>query len=116
MGERAGRHRTASRRLQDFCHSGLPIPLSLEAGPKIIDRGSHALVPHYEAIATLARQATGGAIDATPWDCQNAWHRLWTLRPTPVSLYRLHPKRAPEALAALIEAWQGISVSDGSGV
>lgn len=60
IGALAGLHRTSRRLLQDFCHSVLHIPMSLGAGQKIIARVSHALVPHYEAIAPLARHATVG--------------------------------------------------------
>jgi transposase len=60
-------HRTSRRRVQAFCHSVLHIPLSLGAIQKIIDRTSQALVPHYEAIATLARPAPVGYSDEIPW-------------------------------------------------
>ena len=116
IGEFAGMHRTSRRLIQDFCHSVLHIPMSLGAVQKIIDRVSYAIVPHYEAIATLARPATVGDSDETPWDCHNAWHGLWPLSPTTVSLSLIHPHRSHEAFAALIEAWQGILVSDGDGV
>ena len=66
IGALAGMHRTSRRLIQDFCHSVLPIPMSLGAVHKIIDRVSHALLPHYEALATLARHATVGSIDETP--------------------------------------------------
>ncbi len=113
IGALAGMHRPSRRLIQDFCHSVLNIPRSLGAVQKSIDRVSHALVPHYEAMATLARQATVGSIDETPWDCQNALHWLWTLSTKTVSLYLMHPHRSKEAFAALIEDWQGIVVSDG---
>ena len=116
LGARAGLPRTARRRIQDFCHSVLHSPISLGAVQKILARGSHASVPHSEAIATLARPATVGDSDETPWDCHNAWHGLWPLSPTTVSLSLIHPHRSHEAFAALIEAWQGILVSDGDGV
>jgi len=35
----------------------LPIPMSLGAVQKIVDRVSESLVPHYELIAEWARQA-----------------------------------------------------------
>ena len=57
IGELAGMHRTPWRLVQDFCHSVLHIPISLGAVQKVINRASQAIVPHYEAIATLARQA-----------------------------------------------------------
>src|SRR5215831_7258845 len=72
IGELAGMHRTSWRLVQDFCHSVLNLPISLGAVQKIIQRTSQALVPHYEAIATLAHQAKVGYIDETPWYCHNA--------------------------------------------
>jgi transposase len=116
IGELAGMHRTSRRLIQDFCHSVLRIPMSLGAVQKIIDRVSHALLPHYEAIATLARHAPVGYVDETPWYCQNALHWLWTLSTDTVSLYLIHPNRSKEAFFALIELWQGLLVSDGYGV
>ena len=90
--------------------------MSLGAVQKVIDRVSQAILPHYEAIATLARQAPVGYIDETPWYCQNALQWLWTLTTETVSLYLIHPHRSKEAFFALIEDWQGILVSDGYGV
>jgi hypothetical protein len=63
----------------DFCHTVLNIPVSLGAVQKLIDWVSSAILPHYEAIATLARQARVGYIDETPWYCQHALNWLWTL-------------------------------------
>ena len=116
IGELAGMHRTSRRLIQDFCHSVLHIPMSLGAVQKIIDRVSYAILPHYEAIATLARHATVGYIDETPWYCHNALHWLWTLSTNTVSLSLMHPNRSKEAFAALMEEWQGIVVRDGYGV
>jgi len=82
----------------------------------VINRASQAIVPHYEAIATLARQAPVGSSDATPWYCHNTLPWLWTLTTATVSLSLIHPHRSTEAFAALIEDWQGILVSDGYGV
>ena len=45
--------------------------MSLGAVQKIIDRVSYAILPHYEAMATLARHATVGYIDETPWYYQH---------------------------------------------
>ncbi len=73
--------------------SVLPLPISLGAVQKLIDRTSQAIMPHYEAIATLARQATVGYIDETPWYCRNALHWLWTLTTDTVSLSLIHPNR-----------------------
>jgi len=116
IGELAGIHRTSWRLVQDFCHSVLHIPISLGAVQKVINRVSQAIVPHYEAIATLARQAPVGYIDETPWYCHNTLQWLWTMTTATVSLYLIHPNRSKDAFLALIEEWQGILVSDGYGV
>ena len=116
IGELGGMHRTSRRLIQDSCHSVLRIPMALGTVQKIIDRVSHAILPHYEAIATLARQTPVGYVDETPWYCQNALNWLWTLSTETVSLYLLHPNRSKDAFFALIEQWQGLLVSDGYGV
>lgn len=116
IGELGGMHRTSRRLVQDFCHSVLHIPMSLGAVQKVLDRASQALVPHYEAIATLARQAPVGYIDETPWYCRNTLQWLWTMTTETVSLYLIHPHRSKDAFFTLIEEWQGILVSDGYGV
>lgn len=116
IGELAGMHRSSRRLIQDFCHSVLRIPMSLGAVQKLIDRVSNAILPHYEAIARVARQAPVGYIDETPWYCQNALNWLWTLSTDTVSLYLIHPNRSKDAFLALIEDWQGLLVSDGYGV
>jgi transposase len=66
IGELGGLHRTSRRLVQDFCHSLLHLPISSGAIQKVIDWASQALVPHYEAMAPLARQASVSYIDATP--------------------------------------------------
>lgn len=116
IGALAGIPRPSWRLVQDFCHSVLPIPISLSAVHQVINRGSQAILPHYEAMATWARQAPGGSIDETPWYCHTALQWLWTMTTDTVSLYLMHPNRSTEAFVALIEAWQGILGSDGYGV
>jgi transposase len=116
IAELAGMHRTSWRLIQDFCHSVFDLPLSLGAVQKIIQRVSHAIVPHYEAIATLAHQAPVGYIDETPWYCQNALHWLWIMATDTVAYYRIDPHRSTDTFLALIDEWQGILVSDGYGV
>jgi len=116
VGELSAMHRSSRRLIQDFCHSVLPLPISLGAVQKVIDRASHAIVPHYAAIAALARRANVGYIDETPWYCQNALQWLWTMTTDTVALYLIHPHRSKDAFFALIEEWQGILVSDGYGV
>jgi transposase len=116
LSELGGMHRHSRRLVQDFCQSGLHIPISLGAVQKVIDRASQAILPHDEAIATLARQATVGYSDETPWYGRNTWQWLWTMATDTVSLSLMHPHRSKEAFVALIDEWQGILVSDGYGV
>jgi hypothetical protein len=89
------------------------MPISLGAVPNMITRVAHALVPHDEAIATFARQALVGSMDEPPWYCRHPVQGLWPLTTETVSLSLLHPHRSQEALAALLEDWQGIPVSEG---
>jgi transposase len=116
IGELAGMHRTSWRLVQDFCHSVFNIPISLGAVHKVINRVSQAIVPLYEAIATVAHQAPVGYIDETPWYCQNALQWLWIMATDTVTYYRIDPHRSKEAFFALIDEWKGILVSDGYGV
>jgi len=102
--------------MQDFCHAVLHIPMSLGAVQKVIDRVSEALVPHYEQMAELARQAPVGYIDETPWYCRNTLAWLWTMATDTVTLSLIHPPRSTEAFLELIADWEGILVSDGYGV
>ena len=57
-----------------------------------------------------------GDIDETPWYYHNTLPWLWTLTTDTVALSLMHPHRSKEAVAALIEDWQGLLVRDGSGV
>lgn len=116
IGALSGMHGTSRRLIQTFCHSVLHIPISLGAIQKVIDRVSCAVLPHYEAIAALARHAPVGYIDETPWFYQHTLQWLWTMTTETVSLFLIHPHRSKEAFFDLIEAWKGILVSDGYGV
>jgi transposase len=116
IGDLSGIHGTSRRLLQDFCASVLQIPISLGAIQKVIDRVSCAIVPHYEAIAELARHATVGYIDETPWFWQHTLQWLWTMTTDQVSLFLIHANRSKDAFFDLIKDWKGILVSDGYGV
>jgi transposase len=116
IGELAGMHRTSGRLVRDFWHSVLNLPISLGAVQKLLQRTSQAIVPHYEAIATLAHQAPGGYIDETPWYCHNALQWLWIMATDTVTYSRSDPHRSKAAFFALIDEWKGLLVSDGYGV
>jgi hypothetical protein len=55
-------------------------------------------------------------MDATPGYCRHTLQWRWTLPTATVSLSLLHPHRSKAALAALMEDWQGLFVSEGYGV
>jgi len=116
IGELSGMHGTSRRLIQNFCHSVLHVPISVGAIQKVIDRVSCALVPHYEAIAEVARNAPVGDIDETPWFCHNTLQWLWTMTTDTVSLFLIHAHRSKAAFFDLIEDWKGLLVSDGYGV
>ena len=116
IGALSGMHGTSRRLMQHCCQSVLCIPISLGAIQKIIDRVSRAILPHDEAIAELARNATVGDMDATPWCCHNTLQWLWTMTTERVSLFLMHANRSKEAFFDRIDAWKGLRVSDGYGV
>jgi transposase len=116
IGELSGMYGTSRRLIQHFCHAVLHIPISLGGIQKVIDRVSCAIVPHYEAIAEVARNATVGSIDATPWFCHSTLQWLWTMTTDTVSLFLIHANRSKEAFFDLIDDWKGILVADGYGV
>lgn len=116
VGQLAGMHSNSRRVVQDFCASVLGVPLALGTIQKVIDRVSHALMPHYNTIAQQARHAPVASIDETPWWRDNALEWLWVMVTETVGFYMIHPRRSKEAFAALIQDWAGIVVSDGYGV
>jgi transposase len=116
VGEIAGTHGTGRRTIQAFCASVLPVPLSLGAIQKMLDRVAHAIEPHYRAIARQARQTTVNDIDEPPWFLTNTRHWLWGMAHETVAYDMIHPHRSKAAFAALIEDWAGLLVSDGYGV
>ena len=116
MGEVAGTYGNGRRMVQTFCASVLQIPISLGAIQKVLDRVAQAIKPHYSAIATQVRHARVNYIDETPWFLTNALQWLWVMVSDTAALYLIPPHRSKEALAALIDDWAGILVSDGYGV
>lgn len=115
IGALSGRHGTSRRLIRDCCQSVLHMPMSLGAVQKVIDRVSEALAPHSELMAELAHQAPVGSIDETPWYCQNMLPWLWTMATATGTLSLIHPHRSKDAFVDLIDAWQGMLVSDGYG-
>ena len=95
---------------------GLPYADALGRRAKKAQPGGASLVPHDDAMATVARQALVGDMDEPPWYGHNTLPWLWPLTTDTVSLSLRHPHRSKEAFAALLEDWQGLLVSDGYGV
>jgi transposase len=116
LGELTGMHGTSRRLMQDFCQSILQVPISLGALQTVIHRVASAIAPHYGAIAEVARNATVGYMDETPWFCQHTWQWLWTMTTETASLFLMHPNRSQDAFFDLIEDWASILVSEGYGV
>jgi transposase len=116
MGELAETYGNGRRIVQTFCASVLQVPISLGAIQKVLDRVTRAIDPYYVVIARQARQAAVNYIDETPWYCLHTLEWLWVMGSERVAFYMIHPRRSKEAFAALIDAWEGILVSDGYGV
>jgi transposase len=116
MGARAGTYGNGRRMGQSLCASGLGVPSSVGAIQKVLDRMPQAIDPYSGVMARHARQAPVNSMDETPWDGRNALEWLWGMTSERVAFSMIHPRRSQEAFAALIDAWQGLLVSDGSGV
>lgn len=67
VGERAGMVGASRSAVQARCASVCGIPLSTGAIQKLVDRVSAAIVPHYETMGQVARQAPVHDIDETSW-------------------------------------------------
>src|SRR5262245_13305497 len=96
--------------------SVLQMPMRLGAIQKLLERVAQAIEPHYSAIATQARYALVNYIDETPWFLTNTLQWLWVMASDTVALSMSHPHRSKEVLAALIDDWASILVSDDYGV
>jgi transposase len=116
IGEVAGIQGNSRATIQEFCSSVLGISISKGAIQKVIRRVSVAVKSHYEAIGQVARRAPVNHIDETSWFQSGALMWLWVMVNTTVAFFMVHPRRSKEALAALIDDWVGILVSDGYGV
>jgi transposase len=116
IGELSGPQRDSRSMVQEFCTSVLGVPISRGAIQRSVDRVSEAIRPHYEAIATKARQAKVDYIDETAWYQHGVLAWLWVMVNTTVALFTVQTSRSRAAFEALIERWAGILVSDGYGV
>jgi transposase len=110
MSGNQGNSRSA---VQQFCSSVLNFHISRGGIQKVIDRGSQAIKPIYEAIGHAARKAKVNYIDETSWFMNGALMWLWVMVNSQVAFFLVHANRSAEAFAALIEDWKGILVTDG---
>jgi transposase len=116
IGELSGSQRDSRSAVQEFCTSVLGVPISRGAIQRAVDRVSEAIRPHYEAIATKARQAKVNYIDETTWYQHGVLAWLWVMVNPAVALFTVQASRNKAAFEALIERWAGILISDGYGV
>jgi transposase len=114
--ELSGTYGTSRRDVQSLVRSFLRLPISLGAIQKMIDRGSEAIEPHYDAIGQIARSSQVNYIDETPWYLRGELQWLWVMTNPKVAYYKILPKRSKAAFETLIDHWCGILVSDGYGV
>lgn len=112
----AGTQADSRRTVQDFFFSVLGLSISQGAIQKVIDRISAAIVPHYEAIAEVSRNAPVNNVDETSWRCKGMLRWLWVMGNEMVAFFMIHQNRSKKAFEALIKDWSGILVSDGYGV
>jgi transposase len=116
IGELSGRQRSSRRAVPEFCQAVLGVAISQGAIQRAVDRVSDALAPPYEAIAEPARRARVNYSDETGWYQHGVLAWLWVMVNTPVALFKVQASRSQAAFAALVAAWAGILVSDGSTV
>jgi transposase len=91
------------------------VPLSWGALQQVLDRVTQASAPHDEALAPHARQAPGNSMDEPAWFRTHPRPWRWVRAHDRVAFSLMHPHRATEALAALIDDWEGLLGSAGSG-
>jgi transposase len=116
IGELSGGQRDSRTAVQEFCASVSGVPISRGSIQCAVDRVSYAIRPHYEAIATQARQAKVNYIDETAWYQHGVLAWLWVMVNPTVAFFMVQASRSKAAFEALVERWAGILVSDGYGV
>ena len=104
------------RMVQGFCHSVLGLSISLGAIQKVIERGSKAILPHYETIRDKARSSKVNHVDETAWYKSGELYWLWVMVNSVIAFFMVHRRRSREAFKELIGRWEGILVSDGYAV
>jgi transposase len=116
IGELSGSQRDSRSAVQEFCTSVLGVLISRGAIQRCVDRVSHAIHPHSEAIAEKARAAHVNYVDETAWYQHGVLTWLWVMVNPTVALFKVQASRNMAAFEALVERWAGTLVSDGYGV
>ena len=98
--------------VRDFAASVLGVPISMGGVQRIIDRASAATLQIYEAIADEARNAPVNHVDETSWKTESRRKWLWVMANRKVAFFMIHKNRSYEAFCQLVDAWEGILVSD----
>ena len=109
----AGSQADSRRIIQDFLFSVLGLRISQGGIQNVIDRVSTAILPHYESIAEVARNAPVNHVDETSWRFKGLLKWLWVMGNTMVAFFMIHSNRSKKAFEALTQDWSGILVSDG---
>ena len=100
------------RPLRDFFRQVLGIPIELGTVQKLIDRGSKAIEPIYDATAEIARKAPVNHIDETSQFLFHELAWLWVMANHAVAYYKVLSSRSADAFRTLIGDWSGTLVAD----
>ena len=116
VAELSGSLRLSRTQVARFSSSVLNLSIGTGTIQKIIDRTSHALVPHYERIAELVQSQPFNHVDETSWPVKARLNWLWVMVHPNYAFYRLDPHRNKSAFLALIGNFTGTLVTDDYGV
>ena len=98
--------------VRDFVRSVLGVPISTGGIQRILDRTSQALSPVYDAIAHEVRNAPVNHVDETSWKKESKLEWLWVMANRRAAFFMIHKNRSYQAFCQLVDAWEGILVSD----
>jgi hypothetical protein len=90
-------------------------PVRPGAIPKLVERVSHALLPHSMAMGEVARTAPVPSMDETSWLLHGARPWLWGMAHPAVASCQIHPARSQAACVQRRGAWRGPASVTGSG-
>jgi len=100
------------RAVRDCFVQVLGIPIDLGTLQKLIDRGSKAIEPLYDAIGEIARTAPVNHIDETSQFLFHELVWLWVMTNRAVAYFKVLTTRSADAFQTLIGDWVGTLVAD----